>query len=108
MDYALLTKNNLTDPIIAEEKYEKDFRIRDTGRFYAWRNRLRLYARPAGRQDAAGQDGQEKEQEEKSCACRWRYDPGRSDSKADSKEEIAKAFFICPPNRPPAAHAARR
>jgi hypothetical protein len=61
MNYALLTKNNLTDPIIAEEKYEKDFRIRDTGRFHAgWRNRLRLYARHTGQ--GAGQDGvQEKD-----------------------------------------------
>jgi hypothetical protein len=48
MDYALLTKKNLTNPIIAEEEYEKDFRIRDTGRFHAgWRNRFRLHARSA-------------------------------------------------------------
>jgi hypothetical protein len=50
MNYALLTENNLTDPIIAEEKYEKDFRIRDTCRFHAgWLNRIRLYARPTSR-----------------------------------------------------------
>jgi hypothetical protein len=66
MDYALLTENNLTDPTIAEENYEKDFRIPDSCRFHAgWLNGFRLYARPsAGRrhdQEKAGSQGEERE-----------------------------------------------
>jgi hypothetical protein len=58
---ALLTKNNLTGLIIAEEKYEKAIRILDTGRLYAvWRDRLCSFTGLGGHDD----EFQEKEQEE--------------------------------------------
>jgi hypothetical protein len=79
VSYARSTKNNLTGLIIAEEKYEKDIRILDTGRLYAvWRDRLRSFAGLGGRDD----EFQEKEQEETQTPSFYR-------ERYDREEEIA-------------------
>jgi hypothetical protein len=93
MNYALLTENNLTDPTIAEENYEKDFRIRDTSRFHAgWLNGFRLHARPsAGRrydQEEARSQGEERESQSRSCG-------GQADSDSEGhQEEIVTVLFL--------------
>jgi hypothetical protein len=91
-EYALSTKDYLTGLITAEEKYEKDFRIPDSGRLHAGRDGLRSCANPCGQADGQVDDErQEKEQEETQTSSFGRQ---RGDSERGSEEEITQAFFL--------------
>ncbi|HKC87426.1 MAG TPA: hypothetical protein VKG02_15685 [Blastocatellia bacterium] len=62
-NYALLIKNDSIGPIVAEENYEKDFRISGSGGLHAGqRDRLRLSAQTSRQSDGGIQEKEEETQ----------------------------------------------